>query len=432
MHNGVMTWLRRLGQNRLLDLGAAFIAVLSVWRIIAVLPSRVWDFDFNHFYISSRLLVRGQNPYLVSLEPMSKEMGFEFSGDLPIPHYPPSFLWMFAPLAGLAPRTAFWVWVMIEVLSLGLLLWLTRHLLSNRLSPRGWMFVCVGAVACLPVYSQFYYSQMQLQLAAIGLGAYALYRRGQYAAACLAVAAAGMLKFYPFVLLPWFVWRSGGGVTARINRAFSAVAFSVIIVLVTSPGLWRDFVHLGMPVAAANEINQKYHYAAPSLVTNLGFARSGFMPSKTAARVWWAAGTATGLGTIALAYLMCYRSDRDDETEFCLLSVAMLAGIVTVQGNYFVWLIFPLAHAALRVAARPSGQRVLLLSLVALLVNQIIPPPESVFRNHVYLRILINYIPFYGLVALGVFLSGELTSGKRRVRSESDSEEQSCWCRRTE
>lgn len=416
-----MNWLRRLGRSRLLDVGAVLIAVLSVWRIAVVLPVRVWGFDFNHFYISSRLLLEGQNPYLSSLEPMSREMGFEFGKDLPIPHYPPSFLWMFAPLASLPPRVAFAVWVAGEVLSLGLLLWLARLLLRDRLSSRGWIFLCAAAIASQPVFLQFWFSQAQLMLALLALVAYACHRRGQYAIACMAITAAGVLKFYPFVLLPWFVWRSGGSVRARIGRALFAVTFGVILVLVTGAGLWRDFYRFGMPVAAKNEIGRNFHYALPSLVANLGFASSRFSPSEIASHFWWAGGTAAGLLVIGLAYLVCYRCERDEETEFCLVCVAMLAGIVTVQGHYFVWLIFPLACLALRVAAEPSGQRVLVFSVIALLLNEVIPPPGSLFRDRIYLKILANYFPFYGLIALGLFLGRELAKRVHQSTRESHS-----------
>jgi hypothetical protein len=176
-----------------------------------------------------------------------------------------------------------------------------------------------------------------------------------------------------------------------------------------------DFFRLGMPVAAENEIGRNFHYAVPSLVTNLGFASSRFNPSAASSHLWWAAGTAAGLVVIMLAYLTCYRSERDDEMEFCLLCVAMLAGTVTVQGHYFVWLIFPMASAALHVAARPSGWRVLFFSLVALLLNEVTPPPVSVFADHIYLKILCNYTPLYGLVALGVFWVRQLLVGAALV-----------------
>jgi hypothetical protein len=420
-----VNWLRRLGQNRLLDIGAVFIAVLSVWRIAVVLPSRMWDFDFNHFYVSSRLLILGQNPYLISLKPMSRNMGLEFSNDLPVPHYPPTFLWMFAPLAGRPLRVAFAVWVVVEFLSLGLLLWLTRHLLGDRLSLRGWGFICVAGIASQPVYWQFCFSQVQLPLAALVLGAYALHRRGQYVAACVSAAAAGMLKFYPFVLLPWFVWRSGGSVAARINRALLVAALCGTIVLVTGPRLWSDFIRLGIPVAAANEVGSNFHYSIPSFVTNLGLSSSGVAPSEAASRLWWAAGTAAGLVVIAIAYAICLRNERNDEMEFCLLCVAMLAGIVTVQGHYFVWLVFPLATVAVRLAARPSTSRILFFSTMVLLANEVTPPSPAFLGDHVYLKILANYVPLYGLVALGVFLGRGLARGRCPMQSGADSWEHS-------
>lgn len=413
MCNGKMEWFKRVGRNRLLDIGMLAIGLASVVNIAWILPSRVWGFDFNHFYVSSRLLLQGHNPYTTGLEGMSREMGFEFSKEFPTAHYPPSFLWFLAPLASLPPRAAFAVWVTSEVLCLGLLLWFTRRLLGNRLSLRGQMFVCAAAVAAPPVYWHLYYSQMQLLLAATALGAYVLHKRGRDTSACLAVTAAGLLKFYPFVLLPWFIWRGAGGMRQRIGRALVVLTFAVVVVSITGPGLWRDFFRRGLPVAAKNEVGRNFHYAVPALVTNLGLASSRFNPSESAARLWWGMGTIAGLGVIAWAYLICLRRKGDEEMEFCLVCTAMLAGIVIVQGHYFVWLIFPMAAAAARIVANPSRNRIIWFGLVLATVNTLSATSTTLLDNHLFAKVFLNCIPLYGVLALAVFFAIELGIGRR-------------------
>jgi hypothetical protein len=410
----MMERLKRVGRIWLLDLGAMTIGLFSVVNISLMLPSRAWTFDFNHFYVSSRLLLLGQNPYTTGLEAMSREMGFDFSREFPTAHYPPSFLRFLEPLASLPPRAAFAVWVVGEVLSLGLLLWITGLLLKDRLSVRGRMFVYTAAIAAPPVYWQFYYSQTQLLLAAAGLGAYMLHRRGRYISACLVVTAAGMLKLYPIVLLPWFVWRHAGSLRERMGRALVALLFGAIVVFATGPGLWVDFFQRGMPVAAKNEIGRYFHYAAPALVTNLGFAWSRFNPTESAARLWWAAGTIVGLVVIAGAYLICLRHEGDEEMEFCLVCAAMLAGTVVVQGHYFVWLIFPMAAAAARIAANPTGGRIIWFGLVLVAANTLSTVATEFLDRHLFLMVLLNYIPLYGVLALAIFFANELRANRRR------------------
>jgi len=52
-----MNWLRRLAQNRLLDVGAVVVLLVLISRWPVVLPSRWNDYDFNHYYVGSRMLV---------------------------------------------------------------------------------------------------------------------------------------------------------------------------------------------------------------------------------------------------------------------------------------------------------------------------------------------------------------------------------------
>src|SRR5579871_2790423 len=111
MHMNIIDRLRRLARNRLLDAGAILAIVLVIRWWFAVIPPRWSQFDFNQYYVGARMLLEGQNPYTTSLKPMCDKFGFDFAPELPIAGYPPSFLWMFAPLAALSPHTAFVVWV---------------------------------------------------------------------------------------------------------------------------------------------------------------------------------------------------------------------------------------------------------------------------------------------------------------------------------
>ncbi len=403
-----MNRLRRLAANRLLDAGAILIAV-SVLAILAViLPSRWSDFDFNHYYVGSRTLIEGHNPYRTPLKPMTEALGFRYSDEYPIAGYPPSFLWLFAPLAAMPPRVAFAFWVAVEAGCFVAILWLTRRLLGTRLSSRGWLFVLALAISSRAVSYNFYFSQLQLLLAALVLAGYSAQCAGRHGWACLAVSAAGILKFYPFVLLPWFIWSGGNNVRGRLYRAAGAVAFILAVMALTGRGLWRDFFQFGMPMGVGEEIARTFHYSVPAFVTNLGYLYHGFHPSPEAKHWWWTLGTIIGLGIIAAAYVACYMTHCDPEAEFCLLTVAMLMGTVTVQGHYLVFLIFPLAVAAVRVAARPTMGKIIYLMFFVLAANYIDPPESAFLWRHLLLYIFISSVPLYGLFGLGIYFSREL------------------------
>lgn len=412
-----MNWLRRLATYRVLDVGAVMlmVSVLIWWAM--VLPPRWRDYDFNHYYVSGRMLLEGRNPYTTSLEAVSHALGFRYAADLPIATYPPPFLWMFAMLAVLPPRVAFSAWVGLELICLGVILWLTRRLLGQRLSPRGWLFVVALATTSRTVSYHLYYSQAQLLLAALVLAAYAAQRTGRHGWACSAVCTTGLLKFYPFVLLPWFLWAGGGGARARCRRVIGAIGFVLAIVVVTGPGLWRDFFWHGMPaIARWEEDARTFQFSLPALLANFGYLLGNFRFSPEARQWWWLAGTLAGVGVFVAAYSVCAAARRDPEVQFCLLCTAMLIGTVTVQGHYFVFLIFPLTVAAIRIAARPTVIKVICLVLLMLVFNFVDPPVSPFLRRHMFWYLLASDLPLYGLIALVAYFWRELRDGTADCR----------------
>jgi hypothetical protein len=403
-----LSFWRRLVQNPMVDVGVMALMIASIAHLAATLPARRFSFDFNHFYVSGRLFLEGKNAYTTSLEPLSHELGVAYADDIPTASYPPLFLWLFAGVATLEPQAAFILWVAMQAASLGVVLWVTRRLLGERLSPRGWRFVYAGAVMSQTVYSHFYFSQVQLMLAALVLGAYAWYRAGKNVPACLAVTVAGAAKLYPFVLLPWFVWRGGNSTRARVRLLGWSVALLMMIVLLTGPGLWRDFFRFVSPGLAGFHIGRNYNFSVPAMIINMGYAIADFPPTATAAHVWWLVGAAGGFAVIGLAYVVSWRCDSDPEAEFCFLTLAMLAATLSTQGHYFVWLIFPAAAAAARIVANFSAWRAICLALVLFAVNDLAPLAGTFLDRHLYLKVVLNNIPLYGLALLGVFFWREL------------------------
>jgi hypothetical protein len=400
---------RRLGRNRILDVAAVAVAMSAVFLWSTRVPPRWSEADFNHYYIGSRLLLEGQNPYTTSSKPMSATLGFQFSEALPVYTYPPGFLRLFEPLAAFPPRVAFAIWVSAEIGCLMLILWLTHRLLGEKLSARGWLFIAALTVMSRTVSYNLYYSQAQLMLAALILAAYAAHRAGRHGWACLVVSAAGLLKVYPFVLLPWFVWTGAGRLRTRVYRVLGVTAFILAIVALTGPGLWRDFFRYGVPLGREwEEAGRNFHYSLAALVSNLGYLHHDFGPSLEARHWWWYMGAMAGLAVMAMAYGVCLATRRDEEMQFSLLCVAMLIGTVTVQGHYFVFLVFPLTVAAIRIAAKPTPVHVAGLILLVLAVNCVDPPDSPFLWQHPVLYLLVGDVPLYGLLGLGAFFGYEL------------------------
>ncbi len=405
-NNCTTVWLQRLGRNRLWDVGVVIVFVLRLIKLAVMLPSRANDLDFSHYYLASRLLLEGKSVYSTSLAPLYRQYGFVPFQDLSMETNSPPLLWLVSPLALLPPHQAFAIWVILEIGSLCVVFWLIWQLLGSKLSRRGWWFVCATVLASDAVYWHFYTSQVQLLLAATLLTAYALHKAGKHTSACLAVACAGVLKLFPFILLPWFVWRSGATIQGRIRRASIVLGFTTFVVLITGINQWKDFFQLGVPRLSRWALNFFPNHSIPSLVAKLGYT-SGFF-ARSSIEGWWVSVT-IGLALIGLIYLVCLRNSprRDEEIEFCLLSTAMLACAGFNQSHYFVLMIFPIVALCTRVMADPSMARVAWFSLIVLLLNHLGPWGASGLDHHPYLKILANHNGLYGLVMAGVFWGTE-------------------------
>ncbi|MCG3148859.1 MAG: hypothetical protein PCFJNLEI_02308 [Verrucomicrobiae bacterium] len=406
-----MNWLRRLGRNRLLDVGAAVIAGWAVVRLVMVLLGPADRDDFAHYYVAGCLFNAGRDPYVV-LDPVAAEFGVKFSEHLPVhvaPN-PPPFLWMISPFARLPLRAAYAAWMGLSLLALVVVVTVSCRLLEDRWSRRGRYFFVMGVLAAAPVYWHFMYGQVGLILAALVLVGYAWHRRGWAGAGCVAVATAGLLKIFPWVLLPWFVWRGPG----RWQRAMVTGAFIVGVSWASGWDLWVSFRQQSLPLVAEQSLNQSFNYTVPSFVMNLQLAATQ--------QTWLMLGSATGLVLLAGVYAFCWWRDGDREVEFALLCLVMLIASIRSWGHYLVMLIFPIAVALESVRGRPTVPRVLWVGCAVALVNVTGTMTSPWLDQHLVVKVLVNYFPLYGLVLLGGLLVSELS----RNGSASGSKSQMC------
>jgi hypothetical protein len=388
---------RRLTENRLLDCGMGFVAMISIVRIVALLPEVSWRNDFAHYYLSSRLLLDGLSPYTTAFEPLYKAAGFVFHKDISSGGNPPGLLWLFAPLALLPASAAFWVWVSVQVGSLGTILWLARRLLADQITERGFFFIVTASVSSSAIYWHFYFSQVQLLLAALVLAGYMFQCKKRETIACVLVTLAGLVKLYPFALLPWFIWGTDGKPSERIRRGLVAALVICVVVIANGPRLWLDFFHYGMGVLMSCALNHSTNFTVPSLIANLGLvaAQSPYI------RMFWLTGASAGVGLLGLTYLLCWKGRIDHEGQFCLLCIAMLISGIISWGHYLVFLIFPMATIVARLSRQITGTSIIGITILLLLLNIICTVETPFLNRHMYLKIIANYLPLYGMLALG-------------------------------
>jgi hypothetical protein len=391
----------------LLQTLALGLALFGVVHIIRDLPACARGNDFAHYYISSRLLLTGVDLYSTPLEPEYQRWGFRYTHAIPTATNPPLLVAIFAPFALLPPVAAFLAWVMLEMFSLGWILVLTWRLSANRLSlPARWL-VCAATIASAPVYWHFFFSQCQLLIAALILQAYWYLRNGRPVCACVAVTTTVWLKLFPVVLVPWFLWHSSREWTTRWKCAGAVLAWSAALVLASGLGNWQQFWTHGMKVVDDWITWQRhFNFTVPAFVKNAVWSLHGFDPQWNEIHAWANVGAIIGLALIVLVYGICWKNDRagtgaDLESEFCLMSAAMLAGISEAWGHYFVLLIFPAAMAVARVGRRPTSGRIIILGVALVMLNLM-----GDFRSP-WLEFAVSYLPLYGLLLLGAFFATE-------------------------
>ena len=396
----------------LLQTLALGLALFGVLHIVRDLPARANGNDFAHYYISSRLLLTGADLYSTPLQPEYERWGFRFTHPIPTATNPPLLVAIFAPFALLSPVATFWGWVMLEMFSLGWILILTWRLSADRLSvPARWL-VCGAVIASAPVYWHFFFSQCQLLIAAVILLAYWYLRNGRPVSACVAITTTVWLKLFPVVLVPWFLWRSSREWNTRWKCVGAILAWSAALVLASGLGNWQQFWTHGMKVVDEWITWQRhFNFTVPSFVKNAAWSLQGFDPQWNELRAWANVGAIIGLALIVLTYAICWKNgpsgtNVDLESEFCLMSAAMLAGISEAWGHYFVLLIFPAAMAVARVGRRPTSSRIVTLVAALVMLNLM-----GDFRSP-WFEFAVSYIPLYGLLLLGAFFAADLLTAE--------------------
>jgi hypothetical protein len=375
---------------RVLEVMVAVVAVLSILRIARLLPTRIGRNDFSHYYLAHAALHESANPYTASLTEMCARHGFEVDPMLAHLTDPPGLLWFFSWMHWLPARDAFWVWVGVQIASLVAILAMTRQLIGDRLTAQTWRIVVGLVIASLPLYWHFYYSQSNLALAALVLAAYVWHRSGRSTAACVVITLAGTLKVFPWMLLPWFIWRSG----RPLRRAALCAGVGALTIWLTGIDRWRAFLETGVPTFSRYAAACYDCFSLPALVARLG-----------AGMTLWPALTA--LAVVATVYALCWGA-TDREAEFCLLSTGMIAANLVGWPHYFVWLIFPAIILAARLTAHWSTMRALALALLVLLLNDLETGSWAWLDRHYWLKVLANSLPLTGLLAVGVFFVREL------------------------
>ena len=397
--------INRLYNNPLTAVVVGLVAILLIARIVFILPERSSRDDFAHYYIASQIYLSGQNPYAENLAPFYKTYGFIYEGEtgtVTAPN-PPPFFFLFAPVAMLGSNQAFYAWLAVQFFCLVFILWSTRWLLKEDLSTRGWLFLCAAVVGSQWIYGHFFHSQVGLLLVALAQAALCLNRLGKYTHACVLIALAGLIKIFPFVLLPWFLFREKEKYRFNASRIIISAAFIFLWFFITGIQNWIDYYNFSFRYLLDGSFGIGYNYSLPSFIVNPVYAAYEFKPPQEIVQVWPRIGAASGLIVLAICYLLSFWRLEDRDIEFCFLISAMLLCGARTLGHYFVFLIFPIAVAFAKTPQALSKKLLLILVLIFLALNlHDLSALSFLFINR-YVFLMFNYIPLYGLIGLMLY-----------------------------
>ena len=397
--------------------------VMGIYRIIVVLPSRIHQNDFAHYYVSSESLLRGKNPYQVDFKEAYKTHNFVFDERIYGATNPPTLIWLFSPLVYLTPSHAFWTWMVIQSLSLIGIFWLLGRLLQDKLQTKTWWLICGVLLISLPLHYNYYFSQVQLLLLALVLMAYLLKKRGWNQLALVCVVVAGMIKIYPLVLVPWFIWRSTGNCWRRVFYTMEALLLGSAIVYATKPDLWVSFLGTSLQIIRENVINQTSNYSLPSLIVNSAYALYNFQPPPSFGPLFFTVSVFSGIAVILAGYvIICFDGYRRNyDLQFSILCTAMIIGNITSWGHYLVFLIFPVSTGILSSLHKTSAEQILYVVIAGTLT--LAGAEHLLMRGNLLFNVFIHYVPLYAMLLLFVLLSRTLLSLTRApVNSTAPSE----------
>ena len=406
----------QIGATKLL-VGMAI--ALNIFQVFQTQSHRQTQQDFAHYYVSSKLWLQGKQVYGVDLTPHYESHGWNALEE-PVDQAtnPPALVALFAPLAMLAAPVAHTAWMLIQAIAAAGACWCVWRCVKGTISVDGFRLI-LAIYLFLPFLKvHFFYSQVQLLLMAMVFCAYQLTlaanesesgSRTRGIIACLVVAIATLLKVYPLVLLPWFVWRSDRHMSGRIVAGVVAGAALAIGVWLTDASMWLNFIDYGLAtVSMWMKISQEC-FTISNTLHQFGSLVTGDITSDVLVRV----GSSIGIAILAVFYLrLVFRPAKLERAalnvELALLVLLMLFCGATCWWHYLVFLLFPFQVIASKLKDAHMIFSIISFAIVVFLLAKIDFPSANIE----FLERLLNQRPLLAMMLMAAFLAFKLKSNE--------------------
>ncbi len=218
--------------------GAALLALLLAAATLGVLGKALhndrerWKYNnFQDYYNWCLHFRQGADIW----RPAEQASGQGARGGPVVSNYTPLFGLLFAPLTRLSPAAAHRLWLFIQLASLGVAAALMLFEAAPGLSA-SWLVigVCLPFVFT-PVLASLYTGDLPCFLLVLLVAAWRLDRRGSFAGAGAALAAAALLKLYPAAVGGYFLFRG------RFRTLAWAALAGAVLFGASGPVYWFEF-----------------------------------------------------------------------------------------------------------------------------------------------------------------------------------------------
>jgi hypothetical protein len=338
---------------------AALLIVVGVARILAATQHAGYRNDFAHYYISANILLDGNNPYTTPLKPYCDNLGLEYDKRIPYGSNPPLLIALLTTTAWLPLPVAYGLWAVLQaVFSVGLLE-ATRRALAWSWRDVRWLLLAGVVLNATCLKRQFYYSQVQVMVAACLAAALILHLQRHRMGSCALAALAAAFKLYPAVLLPWFLLADLDGRRDFIRRGLAAAAVGAAVLAATGIDAWMTFAVDGLSVINRSVGGSLTNYSLPSFTAVMAGEIIGWPLSPNVAIVVKLLGRGLAILAIVAAYRLVWRRQLEPVAEFGIITAAMMAASLVSWTHYFVLMILPIAWLWSQTLAPnwPSGRR---------------------------------------------------------------------------
>ena len=242
--------------------------LIHLGLVIIQASARIPRWDFSHYYVAAIAMRDGFNPYATDLRPLGRLIGLD---GIARATDTPFFLLCFEPLTWLRPVAAYWAWFGINAVSL-----IVAMLLSLRAAPplnwRQVISLCAIILLYPPVSNHIYFAQTQIVVLLLVVVTMGAFQARSDRTAGIALAAAVLLKVFPWAIAGYFVilrrWRVCGwmiaGLAAGATATIAAFGVASNASFVAGTQLARSAEFLARPanVALGSFVSRLFWYAA--------------------------------------------------------------------------------------------------------------------------------------------------------------------------